>query len=192
MSHIGYKHKQQGMTLIEVLVAAIIVAIGLLGVASMQITALQGATNADNRSRAIDFATSLSNRMRANLIGVTDNHYLGSPVCEIVAGSIPSNCAMTPKMNDTSTVDQCDPQQMARYDLHQIGCGPGIRQSLPNGQLTVTCIDSDTSDEDSCSELSPLMIKISWQGQRRVTDIQANDVNEIVMTVIPGEPYEDE
>ncbi|MEW8072937.1 MAG: prepilin-type N-terminal cleavage/methylation domain-containing protein, partial [Candidatus Thiodiazotropha endolucinida] len=39
MSLIAYRQKNQGMTLIEVLIAAIIVAIGLLGVASMQIAA---------------------------------------------------------------------------------------------------------------------------------------------------------
>ncbi|MCG8125908.1 MAG: prepilin-type N-terminal cleavage/methylation domain-containing protein, partial [Candidatus Thiodiazotropha endolucinida] len=42
------------MTLIEVLVAAVIIGVGLLGVASLQITALQGASNADYRSRATD------------------------------------------------------------------------------------------------------------------------------------------
>ncbi|MCW4254661.1 MAG: prepilin-type N-terminal cleavage/methylation domain-containing protein, partial [Candidatus Thiodiazotropha taylori] len=46
--------KCRGMTLIEVLVAAVIIGVGLLGVASLQITALQGASNADYRSRATD------------------------------------------------------------------------------------------------------------------------------------------
>ncbi|MCW4259138.1 MAG: prepilin-type N-terminal cleavage/methylation domain-containing protein, partial [Candidatus Thiodiazotropha taylori] len=50
MSLIAYWQKNQGMTLIEVLVAAIIVAIGLLGVASMQIATLQGSSNAGYRS----------------------------------------------------------------------------------------------------------------------------------------------
>ncbi|MES9896020.1 MAG: type IV pilus modification protein PilV [Candidatus Thiodiazotropha endolucinida] len=81
MSLIAFRLKHQGMTLIEVLIAAIIVAIGLLGVASMQIATLQGSSNAGYRSRAIDIATALSDRMHANLIGVTDNHYLQNSAC---------------------------------------------------------------------------------------------------------------
>jgi type IV pilus assembly protein PilV len=190
MSHIGFRHKYQGMTLIEVLVTAIIVAIGLLGVASMQITALQGASSADYRSRAIDFATALTDRMHANLKGVVDNHYLHSPNCE--AGTI-LNCSMTPKMGNAATLDQCSTEEMADYDMHQIGCGPGgIEKSLPNGRLEITCADEDTTDGDLCSDLSRLLIKISWQRQRRVTDIQEDDVDEVIMTVIPGVPFEAE
>ncbi|MCW4245707.1 MAG: type IV pilus modification protein PilV, partial [Candidatus Thiodiazotropha taylori] len=58
------------MTLIEVLIAAVIIGVGLLGVASLQITALQGASNADYRSRATDLTAALADRMRANLFGV--------------------------------------------------------------------------------------------------------------------------
>jgi type IV pilus assembly protein PilV len=186
---IAYRRKHQGMTLIEVLIAAIIVAVGLLGVASLQIAALQGSTNADYRSRAIDFATSLSDRMQANLIAVADNHYLEDPECEIDPEPAVSNCSMTPIMAISSSIEQCTPQQMAIFDLHQISCGPGgIAASLPNGQLQVTCLDADNSDADPCSDLSRLLIRISWQQQASVTDIEPDDVEEIIMTVVLGVP----
>jgi type IV pilus assembly protein PilV len=189
MQFIAYQRKHQGMTLIEVLIAAVIVAVGLLGVASLQITAIQGSNNADYRSRAIDFATSLSDRMQANLIAVADNDYLGSPDCDAGSGTAPSNCSMTPIMAISSSIDQCTPQQMARFDLHQISCGPGgIEESLPNGQLEVTCLDIDTSDADLCSDLSRQLIRISWQHQTSVTDIEPDDVDEIIMTVVLGVP----
>jgi type IV pilus assembly protein PilV len=185
MSITGFKQKHQGMTLVEVLVAAIIVAIGLLGVASLQTAALQGASDADYRSKAVDLATALADRMHANLIGVADNHYLGIPVCG--AGSV-SNCAMTPTMDNSASVVQCTAQEMAEYDLEKISCGPGIEESLPNGQLEVSCLDADTSDGDICSHLSRLLIRITWEGQGRANDTAPVNEHEIVVTVIPGAP----
>lgn len=188
MSGIEYQSKHQGMTLVEVLIAALVVAIGLLGVASMQIAALQGSSHADYRSRAIDFATALANRMHANLIGVADNHYLQDITCDAGSGVVTPNCAMTPVMGDASSVTPCNPQQMASDDLHRIACGAGIQGTLPAGLLQVTCVDVDTDDTDPCSNLSPMLIRVSWQRQQRVTDAHPDDIDEIVMTTIPGEP----
>ncbi|MES9992269.1 MAG: type IV pilus modification protein PilV [Candidatus Thiodiazotropha sp.] len=188
VSRISHRRTEHGMTLVEVLIAAVVVAVGLLGIASLQINALQGSTHADYRTRAIDFATALSDRMQANLIGVADNNYLQAPACNLNLASVAPNCAMTPEMADAATIADCDPQQLASYDLHQLGCGPGIENSLPGGVLQIACIDNDTSDVDPCSDLSPLLITISWQQQGRVTDRDPGDAQEIRMTVIPGEP----
>ena len=170
------------MTLVEVLVATVVIAIGLLGIATLQITALQGASNADYRSRAIDLASALSDRMHANLDGVADNNF--SPYTSTTAdcASVPNPiCAMTP--NDGSTGAECTPAQMAAFDLWKIGCGNAMQSSLPGGRLSVTCLDNDASDSDDCTDLSPMLITVSWQLQ---SDTNASD--EVVMTVIPGAP----
>ncbi|MCU7878640.1 MAG: type IV pilus modification protein PilV [Candidatus Thiodiazotropha sp. (ex Lucinoma borealis)] len=181
---------QQGMTLIEVLVAAVVIAIGLLGVAALQVTALQGASNADYRSKAIDFGSALSDRMHANLMafesagdlnGAYDNAYTSAAVdCSVAPAAI---CAMDPTMPDTSGISDCDPAQMAAFDLWKVSCDDGVQSSLPGGQLTFTCLDNDASDTDDCSDLSPMLITITWQLQ---SDNNATD--EVIMTVIPGMP----
>ncbi|MCU7814455.1 MAG: type IV pilus modification protein PilV [Candidatus Thiodiazotropha sp. (ex Rostrolucina anterorostrata)] len=182
----------QGMTLIEVLVAAVVIAIGLMGVAALQVTALQGASNADYRSRAIDYAAALSDRMHANLMafedkgelnGLYDNAYI--PATPIDCAEPPAAiCAMTPTMLDTSDVSDCDPTQMATFDLWKFGCDSEIESSLPGGQLTVTCLDIDGGvDADDCTDLSPLLVSITWQLQ---SDNNATD--EVIMTVVPGAP----
>ncbi|WP_278433557.1 type IV pilus modification protein PilV [Stutzerimonas kunmingensis] len=57
---------QRGATLIEVLVAMLILSVGLLGLASMQMTALQSNQSAYYRSQATVLAYDIIDRMRAN------------------------------------------------------------------------------------------------------------------------------
>ncbi len=60
------KARQRGATLIEALVALLLLSIGLLGVAGLQINALQGSRTAHVRSQASVLAYYIADRMRAN------------------------------------------------------------------------------------------------------------------------------
>jgi type IV pilus assembly protein PilV len=178
------------MTLIEVMVATVVIAIGLLGVAALQVTALQGASNADYRSKAIDFASALSDRMHANLIAfgeyngdtTHDNAYTSAAAVDC-ASPPATSCAMTPDMTNDTGISSCDPTETATFDLWQTTCDGGVQTSLPGGRLTLTCLDNDATDGDDCSDLSPILITVSWQLQ---SDDNATD--EVVMAVLPGAP----
>jgi len=61
-------HKQRGASLIEVLVAIVIVSFGLLGVASIIGNALKNSHSAYGRSQASWLANDIIDRMRANRI----------------------------------------------------------------------------------------------------------------------------
>jgi type IV pilus assembly protein PilV len=58
--------KESGFGLIEILVALLILAIGLLGMASLQTTSLQQTTGSQARTQAIFLAEDLVERIRAN------------------------------------------------------------------------------------------------------------------------------
>lgn len=58
--------RQQGFTLIEVLVAVVVLAIGLLGLAGLQATAVRSNSSAYMRSQATVLAYDITERMRAN------------------------------------------------------------------------------------------------------------------------------
>lgn len=58
--------KQQGMSLIEVLVAAVIIAIGLLGLAGLQTRSLQMNQSSHHRSQANYYAYEIVDAMRMN------------------------------------------------------------------------------------------------------------------------------
>lgn len=55
-----------GFTLVEILVAVLVMAIGLLGIAALQTTALQFTRGAYYRSQATTLAYDIADRMRAN------------------------------------------------------------------------------------------------------------------------------
>ncbi|MGE4534171.1 type IV pilus modification protein PilV [Halomonas sp.] len=61
------RHRQSGFTLIEVLVALLVLAIGMLGVAAMQLKAVQGAHMAYQRSIASLAAQDAQERLWAEL-----------------------------------------------------------------------------------------------------------------------------
>ena len=57
---------QRGFTMIEVLIAVLILAIGLLGVAGVQLVSMQQTANSTLRSEATMYAQSLADRVRSN------------------------------------------------------------------------------------------------------------------------------
>jgi len=58
---------QQGVTLIEAMIALLVISIGLLGIASLQLTAMSQNTSALNHSQAVWYAYNMSDRIRANI-----------------------------------------------------------------------------------------------------------------------------
>jgi len=66
---------QSGVSLIEVLVTVLILAIGLLGLASLQANALQMNQGANMRSQATGLAYDIADRMRANRPAALDGDY---------------------------------------------------------------------------------------------------------------------
>lgn len=60
------KHSQAGLTLIEILVALVVLSIGLLGLANLQAVSLRANHNAYLRSQAVFLAYDMADRMRAN------------------------------------------------------------------------------------------------------------------------------
>ena len=112
--------KKAGFTLIEVLIAMIILAVGLLGLAGLQATSLRNNQRAYNRSVATQLAYEMADRMRANY---THAKNLAGNV--YITTSPPTAAAVT---NCTSTAG-CVPAAMAQNDLYD--WNQAIQSSLP-------------------------------------------------------------
>jgi type IV pilus assembly protein PilV len=67
--------RSSGFSLIEVLVAMLILAIGLLGLMSLQLLSLQTNTNSNFRTQATIAANDMSERIRANIPGFEAGAY---------------------------------------------------------------------------------------------------------------------
>ncbi|MBT8130924.1 MAG: type IV pilus modification protein PilV [Gammaproteobacteria bacterium] len=69
------KRMQKGFTLIEVLIAVIVLGIGLTGMAGLQIVSLRGSQQAYQRTQATIYAYDVLDRMRANVVATRNGDY---------------------------------------------------------------------------------------------------------------------
>ena len=86
------RSRQRGATLIEVLVAVLITATGVLGAAAMQLNAVKFNQASTSRSTAVFLANDISDRMRANRsdalagrydLGIDDDAPAGAAIYQI-------------------------------------------------------------------------------------------------------------
>lgn len=154
-----HRRRQQGLSLIEVLISLVIIAIGLLGIAGLQTTATRVNYTAYQYSMAARLAENLAESMRSNRLGLLANAYalpLGTTPAEP-----PTDCA----------VASCSPEEMARWQLadwYSMLAAPeggyattqaSLVDALPGGQASVTC-------SDVCDDRSLRIITVLWDADR--------------------------
>jgi len=117
--------KNTGFTLIEVLIALVVLSGGLLGLAALQATSLKNNQSAYNRSQATQLAYDLADRIRANAVEarLPANTYMSIAPIDAAAQE---NC--------TTTVG-CAPAQMAQNDLFEWNAA--VTATLPSGIGTI-------------------------------------------------------
>lgn len=131
---------QSGFTLLEVLIALLVLSIGLLGLAGLQAKGLRYNQSAYLRSVATAQAYNMADRIRANRAGASAGDY------DNVSG-LPSytNC-------DTNA---CTPAQMAAFDVYQ--WNTDNKNALPSGQGRVTVQNANPR---------VLTVTVMWDDQR--------------------------
>lgn len=130
-------NSSRGFTLIEVLIAILVLAIGLLGMASLTMTSLQSNQGAYLRSQASLLSFDIVERMRANWTeATTTNSYV---LTASAAATSDPGCAAS----------GCIASQQAQLDLSQ------WRADLANSIPGATAVISRTNNQYT--------ITISWQ-----------------------------
>jgi type IV pilus assembly protein PilV len=121
--------RAQGFTLIEVLVALVVLAIGLIGVAKLFVVTIQGNASASSRLYAVNLTADLADRIRANRTGGAA--YGGAAADYSCVGGVVGAV-------------QCAPAQMAATDLYVWQAQ--IASTLPPGATgTVTYAAAGTN-----------------------------------------------
>ena len=125
--------QQNGFTLIEVLVAMFVLALGLLGLAGLQAHALKNNQSAYYRSQATQLAYDMADRMRANL---AEAQQFGASQydSDVLAPTAATNQA------DCKTTTGCTPAQMAQQDLFD--WNKNLQDWLPGGTASINASTS--------------------------------------------------
>ena len=164
------RRKQGGIGIIEVLVALVVVSFGVLGMASLQLTGMKHSSGGFNRSKALLFAQSAATRIRLNEQGVIDEEYAGFDSAAVDCGIPPPTYCQARK--GVGATPSCNTTELAAFDMFTVSCGDwgdegankGVIGTLPNGQLTVTCLDLD------CPVGSTYQISVTWTEGRARTN----------------------
>jgi len=128
------RYQQRGVSLIESMIALLVISIGLLGIAALQITAMKQNTSALNHSQAVWIGYNIADRIRANF-GEFDQY-----------AGIDTNSSYT---QDCST-SACTAQQMVISDavdwstiVQNLPAGRGIIASPSANELVIAVMWDD-------------------------------------------------
>lgn len=169
---------EAGFTLIEVMVAIVILSFGLLGVAGLMVLGIQNTYSSQQRSAATQLAYDMIDRMRSNRVGVdlTTSGVGGNydrPIGNVTSGGGPYVVPQSACVNNTGiTTGTCSPANMADEDAFE--WQQAIRERLGGG-VAIICRDSSTADGSydgttithACVSSGPMYaIKIYWKDDR--------------------------
>ncbi|CAH0284697.1 hypothetical protein SRABI118_03888 [Massilia sp. Bi118] len=158
-----------GFTLVEVLVALFVVALGVAGAAAVQAVAVRAAGEAGRLADGMRLASSLAERMRANPAAMAlpdaDNPYLQF---DAEAGAPPA------ASTSCYGASGCGPVELANVDLIETAAQLGSR--FPGGHIRV-CRDAQEPDASGllawdCSggPGAPVAIKLGWRDRQAAPD----------------------
>jgi len=159
----GQRQATRGFTLIEVLVALIVISVGLLGIVGMEALALSSSSSARMRSLASIEAASMAAAMHANRAFWSTNTITVTLSGQPAAVTAPTTLAGG-GVNDcnATTTPACVPAALAAADLAR--WGQALSQVLPNAQATIDCPNGPP----------PLSCTISLQWTDNIVNLSAS------------------
>jgi type IV pilus assembly protein PilV len=168
----GARRSAAGFSLVEVLVALIVISIGLLGIAKLQAVALSNTSTAGKRSLAAIQAASLASSMHADraywCLAATLGCLGPAPATATITGATVSS-ASDPQL--TSGVDcwnsrPCTAVQMASYDLTNWALS--AQSILPSYVATLACPLPPANFPLTCT------ITLTWTENTVASNTQGN------------------
>lgn len=116
--------KQRGLTMVESLVALVVLSVGLLGIAGLYVTSLRTGRTALLRTQAVNLVSDMSDRIRANGRG------RGAYDLATYGGA--------PALHNCVLAANCSAAELAEYDLARWVANVNDTMPNPVAQLTFT------------------------------------------------------
>jgi type IV pilus assembly protein PilV len=152
--------EQDGFTLLEVLIALVVLSIGLLGVSKIQALGLRASADANLRTEATFLANDMIERMRANRPSADSGYYAGIGYAAI-------DCAIPPAKvcseGTAGAANNCSTTEMADEDAFNWFCQVTTR--LPNAAVAVS------------SAAGVYSVQVSWDGLDEQGAVQTRNVS---------------
>lgn len=157
--------RQDGFSLLEVLIALIVLSIGLLGHSMIQTLGVRAGTDAHLRTEATFLANDMIERMRANRPSVASDYYAGISYATIDCTSAPAAICSEGTAGSAAT---CTSPEIADEDAFNWFCD--VTASLPGGSVNVS------------SAAGVYTVAVNWNGLDEDGNVQAKTVS---TTLIP-------
>jgi type IV pilus assembly protein PilV len=129
---VNVRFQTRGFSIVEALVALVVLSIGMLGIAALYVESLRAGRSAIYRTQAVNLASDMADRIRSNR--TAGNAY------QLAVGDVPNPTATC--VGDTAV--ECDPAELAADDLARWLAAidaqlPGDADTqTPNGSIVVT------------------------------------------------------
>lgn len=167
--------RANGFTMIEVLVSVFVLAVGVIGAAGMQLTALRTAQQSTFQTIALQLASETADKMRINYrqMKLADNANLFLNVDYKSAADTP---VTAPRVMCYQS--DCNDEELAKFDIYELKTRV---KALPGGRVRI-CRDATPWDNaagafqwacsapEASGNNAPLVIKIGWDGKGRSPD----------------------
>jgi type IV pilus assembly protein PilV len=174
MSLQAITRRAHGFSLVEVMIALIIICVGMLGIAKLEAVVLSSTGSSRMRALVAMQAESLADAMHADrdFWDGSSNDWTGSMGASITVSGGTASMSATNSANLASALSTvptctstCAPANLAGYDLNQwaVGSGTttpptaeGFSQLLKSSTTTISCLAQTVTNPASCT------VTITW------------------------------
>lgn len=124
-----HHRRDAGFSIVEVLVALVVLSIGMLGIAALYVESLRAGRTAVYRTQAVNLASDMADRIRANRTA--------RDAYALAAADAPTEQNCAPPTPQVCTPAQLAQDDMARWRAAIVDQLPGNGQQTPTGTIQV-------------------------------------------------------
>jgi type IV pilus assembly protein PilV len=163
--HINSQHKQKGFSLIEALVAFLILSVGMLGIASLQTMSLKSGHTAAMRTVAVMKVEEILESMRSNPTVISDPAVISNYAAGPADMGTDNGCSQT-----AVPAAACTPAQMAQDEMFR--WKRSLIEALPNNAATTATVVITPPAPPATMNL--VVVSVNWSERDLDTGNAAN------------------